>query len=148
MMSKKSSSLIQAQIEEQKKAAADQVDMNEEQASAIIRKIFNECVDEFSRMQLDHDPSDGENLKQDSIQISEQKESQTLSQVRKAFYDLVQKMESEAGNDFESSEPVQTFKTLVDQCAKNWDQLADTTASEKAVIDICREIETLKEVSP
>ena len=57
-------------------------------------------------------------------------------------------MESEAGNDFESSEPVQTFKTLVDQCAKNWDQLADTIASEKAVIDICREIETLKEVSP
>ena len=41
--------------------------MNEEQASAIIRKIFNECVDEFSRMQLDYDPSDGDNLKQDSL---------------------------------------------------------------------------------
>ena len=31
--------------------------MNEEQASVLIRKIFNECVDDFSRMQLKSDES-------------------------------------------------------------------------------------------
>lgn len=79
--------------------------MNEEQASVVIRKIFNECVDDFSRMQLKSDEST-DLRKQDFSQNDNQKQSQTLSQVRRAFDDLVGKIESGSGDKFEESAPV------------------------------------------
>ena len=39
-------------IEEEKKSLTANEDIDEEQASVIIRKIFNECVDEFASLQL------------------------------------------------------------------------------------------------
>lgn len=37
-------------IEEEKKSLTAHDDIDEEQASTIIRKIFNECVDEFASL--------------------------------------------------------------------------------------------------
>ena len=48
--------------------------MNEEQASAVIRKIFGECADDFSRMQLKSDEST-DFRKQELTQNDNQKQS-------------------------------------------------------------------------
>ena len=46
-----------ASFEEKKQISSKNDDMNEDQASSVIRKIFSECVDEFSSMQLNSDQS-------------------------------------------------------------------------------------------
>jgi len=38
------------------------------------------------------------------------------------------------------------FHGLVEECITNWDILAKKIASEKAVIDICKEFESLKQM--
>ena len=55
----------------------------------------------------------------------------------------MKKVESE-GESAESSEVVKLFHALVDQCVSDWGTLAEQIASEKAVVDICKEFEQLK----
>ena len=80
--------------------------MNEDQASTVIRKIFDECVDDFTSMQLSQDLTDFESdLTENSSDVSK---SQTLSQIKEAFDDLMQKIESE-GLAAEKSSPILAF---------------------------------------
>lgn len=51
--------------------------MNEDQASAVIRKVFNECVDEFTCMQLS--PDADHYVEDDPSQATNQDASNDLS---------------------------------------------------------------------
>ena len=63
-------------ISEEKKITTGDQDMNEEQASTMIRKIFGEVVDEFSSIQLN--PDKGE-LETSQSSASPENQSETLS---------------------------------------------------------------------
>lgn len=102
-----------------------------------IHEIYNECFNSFASDQL---------LANSDSPEQQETKSQILAQVKQAFQQIVDKVESE-GAAAESSESVKMFLALVDQCVASWGTLAEQISSEMAVIDICKEFERLKQVS-
>lgn len=63
--------------------------------------------------------------------------------MRQAFDDLVSRIGSK---DAVAPETFKLFEELVNKCLQSWEQLAEQVSSEKAVIDLVKEFERLKQM--
>ena len=117
--------------------------INEEQAGAEIRRIFDECFDEFASSQFG--AAGSTDTGDDSTTGSADAKTKTLDQIKRAFDHLVLKIENE-GPQAESQDTVKMFLQLVEECKTSWETLSKQISSEKAVIDICREFESLRQM--
>jgi hypothetical protein len=60
---------------------------------------------------------------------------------------IIRQLEEGSLSETQAKETKDMFNSVVDWCVVNWNMLASSVAEEKAVLDICKEIQKMKEVS-